>query len=304
MFKGSKPYICRGLFTIKLAIVLVICYIVVRIALLPEPLKKSLESASAMGDDKMYPHETISPSDLSSAEYAEMVKKNSFGTSGQTTDEGEETLTSNSTSLEHSVSDELGLVLFGTVSGNPMLAMALIKNVRTDVHGWYKTGQMVAGARIETIERYRIILTYNGEKKVLELSTMQSDTLDYNTQALSSKTANEIQDIARTDSPTEKNDSGALTRIEQVSAILNKAVIEPYVTDGQIRGLRISNLENTDIVNSFGLKNNDVICTIDGQLLTSKQKALQILKKLRSQPSANIELLRDNVIKELSFTTK
>jgi len=54
----------------------------------------------------------------------------------------------------------------------------------------------------------------------------------------------------------------------------------------------------------LGLKNGDIIRTVNGHRLTSKQKAYQIFKKARSQAAMNIELLRDNETKTLSFSLR
>jgi len=54
----------------------------------------------------------------------------------------------------------------------------------------------------------------------------------------------------------------------------------------------------------FGFENGDVIQTINGQMLTDKQKAFQVLKKARSQSSLNFELLRNQHKMDLSFDLK
>jgi len=82
---------------------------------------------------------------------------------------------------------------------------------------------------------------------------------------------------------------------------LKEATIEPHVIDGQVEGLRIANLENIKEAKELGLKNGDVIRAVNGHRLTSKQKAHQIFKKVRSQAVISLELLRDDETKKLSF---
>ncbi len=55
---------------------------------------------------------------------------------------------------------------------------------------------------------------------------------------------------------------------------------------------------------NFGFENGDVIQTINGQLLTNKRKAFQVLKKARSQSSLNFQLLRNKQKMDLSFEIK
>ena len=304
MNKNGKLYMRKVLFTSKLALVLTLCYMLFRIVLLPQQLEKSLLPAPVAGNDSMLQYKTMSSQNLSFADYTEIVKRNPFGVSGQTAAKSEGILTAGYIGLERSVSDELGLALLGTISGNPAVARAVIKDVKTDVLKLYKIGQAVAGARIEAIEKDKIILSYNGERRALKLNTMKPLSNGDDTYTSASGTINEIKDITKTDLSSEETNPGPLTRAERVDTILRKAVIEPYITNGQIEGLRINGLENIGIAKNFGLKNGDVIRTIDGQCLTSKQKAFQVLKKARSQPSMSVELLRGNETKEFSFSTK
>jgi len=51
----------------------------------------------------------------------------------------------------------------------------------------------------------------------------------------------------------------------------------------------------------LGLQNGDIVQMVNGQSLTNKQKAFQVLQKARSQPRLQIQLLRDGKAKELSF---
>jgi type II secretory pathway component PulC len=86
-----------------------------------------------------------------------------------------------------------------------------------------------------------------------------------------------------------------------VEDIFREAKIEKVVDEGKGTGLRITGLENTPVAELFGLRNGDVVETINGQKVTNKQKAFQVLQKARSQQVMNIELRREGKAKSLSF---
>jgi general secretion pathway protein C len=86
-----------------------------------------------------------------------------------------------------------------------------------------------------------------------------------------------------------------------VEDIFHKATIEPCVQENQTCGLRITGLENTPVAGLFGLRNGDVVERINGQDLTNKQKAFQVLQKARNQRTIHIELRRNGKAKSLSF---
>jgi len=92
------------------------------------------------------------------------------------------------------------------------------------------------------------------------------------------------------------------TKITHLEMILTKATIEPYLIDDQVEGLRITNLDTIPMAKAFGLKEGDIIRRVNGQRLTSKQKAFQVFKKARSEATMNLELLSDGETKELSLT--
>ncbi len=297
MKKNDKLYIRKVLFISKLALVLMLGYVVVRAVLLPEHIEKTLAPALALGRDGVRVNETVSLPDLSSADYAEVVERNPFGISSQTTG------TDRWASFEPAVSEELGLALFGTISGDPAVARAIIKNLKTGKLDQYKIGQTVADACIESIDRDAVILVHNRERKILKLSIAQSGSNNNNTKAPSSKTINEMSRTTETDLLS-KRESRGRTKIGCVEAVLNKAIIEPYIVDGQVEGLRITNLENIEEVKDLGLKNGDVIRAVNGHRLTSKQQAHQTFKKARSQAAINLELLQANETKNLSFSLR
>ncbi len=153
----------KALFTSKLALALVLGYVVVRAVLPPGDIYNRLAPASAKGKDRAQAIETARLPDFSLEDYAQIAKRDPFGTSGL----GEWSLTADSSHFDRSVSEELGLALFGTVSGSPSVARAVIKDLKTGVFDLYKIGQVVGNARIEDIETDAVILLHNEERKKL-----------------------------------------------------------------------------------------------------------------------------------------
>lgn len=296
MRKGNKLYIHKVLVTSKLALVIVLLFVVTRAVLPRREIDNGLAPASAQGKGRTQAIETTRLPGLSLEDYAQVVKRDPFGTSGL----GEWSLTADSFHFDRSVSEELGLALFGTVSGSPSVARAVIKDLKTGVFDLYKIGQVVGSARIEGIEADAVILLHDEQRKILGITAWQSNSSN-NNHVSSSQTDNERSGTLETDLPREKTEANIRTKIEQVEEVLTKAVIEPYVVNGQTEGLKITGLENIKFAKEFGFKNGDVIWAVNGHLLTSKQKAYQVFKKARSQEAMTFELLRSDKPKKLSF---
>ncbi|MCP4707620.1 MAG: hypothetical protein GY869_03260 [Planctomycetes bacterium] len=68
--------------------------------------------------------------------------------------------------------------------------------------------------------------------------------------------------------------------------------------------MRITKLENVKNAKLLGLKDGDVIRLVNGQLVTNKQKAFQVIRKARTQPFLDVEIQRDSFTKTISFPPK
>ena len=293
----------KALFANKLALAIVLLFVVVRAVLPPGEIDNGLAPASTQGKGRIQAIEKTRLPDLSFEDYAQIAKRNPFGTSSQATGSGEWSLTADSSHSDRSVFEDLGLALSGTVSGSPSVARAIIKDLKTGVFALYKIGQMVGNARIETIEANAVILVHDNQRKVLRINAWQSNSND-NAYVSQSPTDSQITKPAKTALLVKRPDTKIQNRIQQIEKALAKTVIEPYVVDGQTEGLRITGLENIQFAKKIGLKNGDVIRTVNGHLLTSKQKAYQVFKKARSQEAITLELLRSGKPKNLSFALR
>ena len=290
----------KALFAGKLALVSILLFVVVRAVLPLGDTDNGLALASARGKGSPQVIETTRLPDLSLEDYAQITEMDPFSTSSQIAGSDGLSLTADSIHFDPSVSEELGLALLGTISGSPSVARAIIKNLKTGAFDLYKIGQVVKDSRIEDIEADAIVLLHDDERKILGITAWQSNSSDDN-HIPSFRTDNEISKTLETDLPNETTDTNIRTKIKYVEEVLKKAVIEPYVVNGKIEGLRITGLENLKAAKKFGLKNGDVIRTVNGHLLTSKQRAYQVFKKARSQAAMTFELSRNGKTKKMSL---
>jgi type II secretion system protein C len=279
------------LFISKLALVLVLGYVVAGIVFTTNMMGRNPVAFSAQSPDALCANKTGDLPELSFEDYAKIAEKNPFGSSGK--------LTSMSDS---SVSEDLGLALYGTISGSVEVARAVIENLQTGVCGLYKIGQEVKGACIESIGTGTVVLLHNGQQKILKFNNAGSDSNGTgNTKIHSSQAGGRTSTVENTNLSTERADDSVQSRLRSVETLLADAIIEPYAVNGQVEGLKVTGLENIEAAKDLGLKNGDVIQMVNGQRLTSKQKAYQVFRKAVLQAVVDLELLRDNEARRLSF---
>jgi len=263
----------KALFVIKVALVLTLGYAVIRTVLMPQHTGEIFAPDSARSAENMTAVEPASLPDTPVEDYSAIVEQDIFGNPASSL-RTSKSLRGNGVGMMLSAGEELGIALLGTVAGSREISRAIIKVV---------------------------VLLHQGQRKILDLGTRESKRRDAdNAQAASSTNATHAVET----NPSAKSHTTAGLKPSDIEIMLTKAVIEPYVIDGQVEGLRITGLENMGGAKELGFKNGDVIRAVDGHRVTSKQKAYQIFKKAKSQATTNIELLRDNEAKTLSFSLR
>lgn len=199
---------------------------------------------------------------------------------------------------------KLQLRLLGTVAGDAAVARAVIEDLTSKVQDLYRIGDVVQGARINRIERNRVILLREGRPEVLELCLAASASpKDTSREAKRVPTQPDLGDAVKVISPTEfaVNKRALLARLGGMEALLKTAKLTPYVVDGKTEGLRITGIENVSMAGFVGLHEGDIIQAVNGQSLTSLQKAFQVFRKARTQRALDVRLLREDERKRLSF---
>jgi type II secretion system protein C len=237
---------------------------------------------------KIIPYKNPLPSD----NHKIIVERNIFGYSELK--EAKENL------QREKISDPLSILraqlrLLATVAGDDQVACAVIENLKSKVQDVYKAGDIIEGAKIERIDRNKIVLFYGEQHELLNLH-MTCEVLDPADKKEEPVMAQRQKTVER-----DKNTKACITQVQGMEEFLEKIEVAPYVINGEKKGLCIAGLDDLNMAGYFGFRNNDVIQTLNGQMLNDKQKAFQVLKKARSQSSLNVQLLRNQHKVDLSF---
>jgi len=290
-------YIRKVLFLFKLALVLVLSFVIIRTVIIPQNPAEIFQPSSAAGTENVSSKRAENTIETSVEDYSVLVEQNIFGVTDVSNVEEKSSEVDDVVTL---VGEELSLELIGTVCGNAAVSRAIIKNNKNKQLGMYKTGQHIAGALIKSIEENAVILLHNGQRKMLTLNRVGEN--NNNAQALSSLVISETGKVISPVLPAEQSVEEFSTKIAHLESILNEAAIEPYLVDGRVEGLRITDLDKIPMEKAFGLKDGDIIRHVNGHRLTSKQQAFQVFKKARSEDAISLDLLSDGETRELSFT--
>ena len=265
--------------------------------------RDDVESASPVDSNLSHVSPVRAVPALTEEDRVEIVSRNIFlpdGASGRDS-------TSNDTGASLLARTRLQVRLLGTIAGDAEIARAVIEDMTSKVQDIYKVGDSVQGAEVRHIARNRVILLVDGKSEVLELYlTASGAPADARSSTPGPAIDIDLSKAVSVISPTqfEINKKALLAQIGGVEAVVKAAKLTPYVVDGKTEGLRITGLDNISMARFVGIQNEDVIQVVNGQTLTSRQKAYQVMRKARTQGNLNVQLLRDGEEKALTFGIK
>jgi len=202
--------------------------------------------------------------------------------------------------------EPLHLKLTGTIAGDPEIARAVIEDTQSKTQRSYRIDDEVQGAVVSQILRNRVVLLRDGREEILDVSVESPEPLPSvpARQAPSAYAqAGDLADVVKlTAAGMREIDGKALAaKAAGVEAAFRATTFEPYVVDGRITGVRVSGIADSPAADLAGLKDGDVITSVNSQQLTSLPKAFQVMRKARKQASIDVELLRGGEKKTLAF---
>ncbi|UCD49847.1 MAG: hypothetical protein JSW27_20245 [Phycisphaerales bacterium] len=280
---------------VKGTLVAVLLYVAIEAVITPFQRGAGLKPKAVAGGERPLVQTPVESQTQTPPDYTVILDNDVFGGSEQPA-ETEATSTPTVAVPTLPSAEKLGLRLQGVVAGGPLTSRAIIQDVKTKQTMPYRIGDSVASATIESIESDRVVLLHRGRKAVLQMHVVTSPA-----GPAAAETQEKPASVAKKPATSDQQLPQPSARLGYVEEVFRKATIEPYVQDGQTEGLRITGLEATPLTKLFGLRNGDIVQSVNGQTLNSKQKAFQVLKKARTQPRIDLKLLRDRETKELSF---
>jgi general secretion pathway protein C len=297
----NQKHVSRLFWAVKALLAGILLYVAVAVIVTPLYLGKALKPQRVSGGERVPEVPPVESPSRPSADVSAIIENDLFaGAAGMQTDLARPAIPD----AAADAGEDLGLRLIGAIAGQSDASRAIIQNTKTNAALPYKVGDVVAGAKVESIESDRVALRYEGRRRVLRLQTGTAASEKGRPQEPPAPDKDKDKAVTNQATSTEPLRPQGLAGMSYIEDVFHKAKIEPYVQDGQTRGLKITGLDETPLTRMIGLKNGDVVQMVNGQTLTNKQKAFQVLQKAKSQPKLQIQLLRDGKTKELSLDLK
>ncbi len=92
--------------------------------------------------------------------------------------------------------------------------------------------------------------------------------------------------------------------LENLPLLLTQARAVPYFKDGRSIGLRLFAIKSGSLYEKIGLKNGDILKSVNGNSLADITQALKLFEQLKQERSINLVLEREKQDREFKYTIR
>jgi type II secretion system protein C len=180
---------------------------------------------------------------------------------------------------------KINMELWGTITGDP--SMAFLFDPETNRQGLFKLNDTVNGFRLTRISSGRVVLEKDGDVWELILKTNRRNissggkAVVYSDPASGTIVVNKMQ---------------MMSQIFQAKDIFGAIKIFPVPdpATSKLGGFRVDNVPAGSLIEDAGIKNGDVIYSVQGRKLQTVQDAWSMFGKVQNQSRVEVVLIRNN----------
>lgn len=195
----------------------------------------------------------------------------------------------------------LSLTLWGTVTGGAE-RYAVIEDKKTKLQFLYQEGDTVQDATIKKIMKNEVILTFVGKDQILKMESDPEKTgaargpsSNMASSAQMDQNKAQMPPIPVTPPQLQQLQGGTPSQIE------SKIKLRPFFSKGSPDGVMVYGIKPESPFNKGGLRNGDIVKTINGTAVSSIDDASALLAGLENTDNARVTLVRSGETKEIAF---
>ena len=202
--------------------------------------------------------------------------------------------------VEEMEETKLQLKLWGTVTGDSRQSYAVIEDSQKREQNLYRVGDSIQDATVKAILRAKVVLTVNGQDQVLAMEELKQSGPSQR-----SFPAGGPSSAASAPRGPERAQRVSLRRnmiddaIQDVSKLMTDIKIQPNDD-----GLALSQIKPNSIFRRMGLRNGDVLKSVDGQAIHSVDDALKLYESLKSADSVSVVLQRRGTERTINYNIR
>ncbi|MGA1791464.1 MAG: type II secretion system protein GspC [bacterium] len=201
---------------------------------------------------------------------------------------------------------QLKLKLLGTMIGRGIIPFAIILDQRSRKQDLYTEGDQIGPAQLIKIYRHKVILLHDGNEEMLLAFDQLDDSLDASLAVDDASSTDEQTEPAKLPTRVGKKigtNHWVLARdevqdvITNSSQLLTQVRIIPHFAKGKMDepdGFQVANIKPRSFFDMMGLRNGDVIKSVNREPIDNPEKAFEAYQKFKQEPQIEVVVLRNN----------
>lgn len=200
---------------------------------------------------------------------------------------------------------QLKLKLWGTAVFDTGNSFSIIEDLGARKQGVYAVNDLVPGnATVKSITWDRVVLSHNGKDEILELeeakSTAPGRAVAAAAPAAPAAGGTGIQQTAENEYSVPRTEVD--TALENMSQLFTQIRAVPHFEGGQSVGFRLFAIRRGSLFDRIGLKNGDIIRSINGNEMNDPSKAVALLQELRDASNLDVDITRNQQPQKLTYS--
>lgn len=182
--------------------------------------------------------------------------------------------------------------LVGTVAGNPLYSYAVIEDPFQKTNKIFRLNDTIApDIKLLEIHRNSITISRNGRTEVIEIGTQETaQPRTSSPPPPGPPSSPEVMQPSQSTFVVERESVEEAT--QDMNKLLTQARLVPNFTGGVADGFRIFSIVPNSLFDKAGLRNGDIIHSINGIGLKEPEKAFQVYQMLKDNDRFVIDLVR------------
>ena len=189
----------------------------------------------------------------------------------------------------------LNAKLLGTAPGQGIDSFAIIEDSSRRKQELYRVGDKIQNRRLVRVEWDRVFLQNGLREEVLNMEEAKGGPAPrgepIGVDGIREQGENQFV-VARS-----KVDEA----MENINQLFTQIRAVPHFEDGKANGFRLFAIRRNSIFQKLGLRNGDIIQTINGNPLTDPTRAMELIQELRGQNELQVEVTRNRQTTALSY---
>ncbi|MGH7818897.1 MAG: type II secretion system protein GspC [Candidatus Binatia bacterium] len=191
---------------------------------------------------------------------------------------------------------DLKAKLLGTAPGEGTDSFAIIEDQNTKKQELYRIGDQIQGRTLHRVEWDHVVLRNADREEILKIAEAGGGVPGV---AVASAASETIQAISDNDYRIDRSE------VDQAMQNLNQLFTQiravPHFQDGKASGFRLFAIRRNSIFEKIGLKNGDIVSSINGNELSDPARAMELFQQLKDEGRISVEVTRNRQPTTLSY---